>query len=615
MTVETAMHVLGTAGHVDHGKSSLVRLLTGIDPDKLPEEKRRGLTIELGFAWMTLPSGTEVGLIDVPGHERFIRNMLAGAGGMTVCLFVVAANEGWKPQSAEHLAIIDILGITSGVVALTKVDLVEPDELTAKESEVKHHLAPSSLAGAPIVPCSSATGAGLEELVETLDRVVAAAPPVRDVDRPRLWVDRVFTIIGAGTVVTGTLAGGRLTGGEEVEIAPRGLRARIRRIQTHKRYVDEVEPGHRVALNLAGLPKWSAQRGDAIARPGEWRATQRVDVTLRVLPRDISGHDHRLTDRGAHILYTGSAETPVTIRLLGMSELTSGTEGFAQLRLRDPLPLERGDRFVLRDAGRVLTFGGGVVLDPAPSRTRMNDPWRLDLLGDLWGATPHAAFNAVVEAEGAIALTDALFRSGLDRAPEGAHILGSSVFSRTRFKHLREDTLRILNAHHADRPLDLGMQREGLRGTLDIDPETFDALIGAIPEIIADTTVVRTRSHQVILDPDASAARTRLLDRIEQSGFSPPLASELDAPRDLVRALVTAGELVPVGGFYLTAAQAGRARAMVRSAIATEGPMTVAQIRDLLDTTRKYAVPLCEWLDTTGATRRKGDVRDIGPHE
>ncbi|MDQ3953111.1 MAG: selenocysteine-specific translation elongation factor, partial [Actinomycetota bacterium] len=368
------MQVIGTAGHVDHGKSTLVRRLTGIDPDRFAEEKRRGLTIDLGFAWLGLPSGREVGVVDVPGHERFVRNMLAGAGGITVCLFVVAANEGWMPQSAEHLAILDVLGVSSGVVALTKADAVDEETLALAAAEVEERLAGTTLAGSEVVPCSGTTGDGLEELVAELDAAIASAPPPPDAGAPRLWVDRVFTIAGAGTVVTGTLMRGGLSTGDEVEIAPEGRRARIRTIQTHKKEVADAGPGNRVALNLAGLERGGAERGDAVVAPGRWRATQRIDVTLRVLPAAVTGSDVALTEKGAHLLYAGSAESPARLKLLGSAKVRPGESAFAQLHLAHALPLVRGDRFVIRDAGRVLTLGGGEVLDPLPSEARRSDP-------------------------------------------------------------------------------------------------------------------------------------------------------------------------------------------------------------------------------------------------
>ncbi|MEA2447173.1 MAG: selenocysteine-specific elongation factor, partial [Actinomycetota bacterium] len=410
------MHVIGTAGHVDHGKSTLVERLTGIDPDRFAEEKRRGLTIDLGFAWLTLPSGNEIGIIDVPGHERFIRNMLVGAGGTTVCLFVVAANEGWKPQSAEHLAILHVLGVTSAVVALTKSDTVDPEALAAVRADIEKRLTPSTLRGAPIVACSAITGDGLESLIEELDRVVQAAEPAPDLGRPRLWVDRVFTIAGAGTVVTGTLAGGALGVGDAVEIAPEGRRARIRSIQSHKKGLERVVPGNRTALNLAGLDRQGAERGDAIVSTGQWQPTDSVHASITVLDPAIAGREHELVERGAHLLYVGSAETPVRLRFVGTDRIGPGATGNAVLHMRDPMPLARGDRFVLRDAGRVLTFGGGVILDPQPTLAR-RDPRLLPLLENLTNANADDALRALLAVEGSIPKEAARLRTGIETIP------------------------------------------------------------------------------------------------------------------------------------------------------------------------------------------------------
>ncbi|HEX2236034.1 MAG TPA: selenocysteine-specific translation elongation factor, partial [Actinomycetota bacterium] len=382
------MHVIGTAGHVDHGKSALVERLTGIDPDRFAEEKRRGLTIDLGFAWLELPSGRAVGLIDVPGHERFIKNMLAGAGGISICLFVVAANEGWMPQSAEHLGILEVLNVARGVVAITKSDTVDDETRDLAVLEARDRLAPTSLRDAPIVACSAATGHGIDALVAALDDVVGATPDPPDEGRARLWIDRVFTIAGAGTVVTGTLAGGRIAAGDEVEIAPEGRRARVRGLQTHKKDVGAAEPGSRVALNLSGLDRRGARRGDAVVHPGAWRPTARIDARLVVLPPAVTGVRHVLEERGAHLLYAGSAETPARVKLLERDRVEPGEAAFAQLYLRDPLPLQRGDRFVLRDAGRVLTLGGGEVLDPLPPPARRGDRNHLDLLRRAAAAGP-----------------------------------------------------------------------------------------------------------------------------------------------------------------------------------------------------------------------------------
>ena len=604
------MQVIGTAGHVDHGKSSLVQHLTGMDPDRFAEEKRRGLTIDLGFAWLTLPSGREVGIVDVPGHERFIKNMLAGAGGVSVCLFVVAATEGWMPQSSEHLAILDVLGVSHGVVAVTKVDRAGPDATGRVVAETAARLAPTSLAEIPIVPCSPVTGEGMDELIATLDEVLASTPAVADVGRPRLWVDRAFTIAGSGTVVTGTLTGGRMGAGDEIEVSPRDRKARIRGIQSHKRSVEEIGPGNRTALNLGGVPRDAVDRGDAVVLPGQWRATRRVVARVRVLPAWATGRPHAMSARGSHLLYAGSAETPVRIRLLDTDRLDAGSTGYAEVTLRDPLPLGRGDRFVLRDAGRVMTIGGGEILDPLPSgRASARSARSLD------GASHDDALRALVEAEGTVRESEALLRSGAETVPAEISVLADTLVSQEAMEGMRTRVRDALGDHHRARPLEAGMPREDLRAALELDAPRFAALLGSTPGVTEAADRVRLESHRVKLDPQQERTRADLLAKLESNGFQPPLARELGVDASLLRSLTDSGEIVRIGNFYLSGSAAREARRIVRATITAEGPITVARMRDLLGTSRKYAVPLAEWLDSTGATRRQGDVRALGPRE
>ena len=348
------MRTVATAGHVDHGKSSLVYALTGTDPDRFTEEKTRGLTIDLGFAFTTLPSGCEIGFVDVPGHVRFIKNMLAGVGAVEVALFVVAATEGWMPQSEEHLRILELLGVRHGMVALTKADLVDPEMLELAQLEVGERLARSPLATASVVVCDSVSGRGLDEVRSVLDTVLAAAPAARDLGRPRLWVDRVFAMKGAGTIVTGTLTGGSLALDDELRAGSHPVR--VRGIETAGERVDAVDPGARVALNLAGIDHRSLRRGDAVVRPDQWRTPTVIDVAVVNLP----GED--VKRRGRLQAAVGSGEHRVWFRTLG-------AEGrFARLRFDTGLPLAPGDRLVLRDAGRRRTLAGAEVLDVSPAR-------------------------------------------------------------------------------------------------------------------------------------------------------------------------------------------------------------------------------------------------------
>ena len=359
----TELRVVATAGHVDHGKSSLIIRLTGMDPDRWEEEKRRGLTIDLGYAWCELPSGREIGFVDVPGHERFIANMLAGVGPVRLVLFVVAANEGWGRQSEEHLAILDVLGVEGGVVALTKRDLVDPEGLDLAEEEIRERLEGTALEHARVVRVSATTGEGLDDLRAALDDVLASAssPPET---RSRLFVDRVFTIAGAGTVVTGTLSGGPMAVGDEVELYPHGRTARIRSLQSHKRDADRVIPVARVAANLVGTGKGDLARGDVVGAEGAWRPTTVFEGILS----PVRGLAHPITGRGAFKVYVGAAEADAHLRIFGGSRIEAGERSYVRITTSRPLVLDVFDRFVLRESGRQETVGGGSVLDPAPPR-------------------------------------------------------------------------------------------------------------------------------------------------------------------------------------------------------------------------------------------------------
>ena len=356
------MTVVATAGHVDHGKSSLVLALTGTDPDRFEEEKRRGLTIDLGFAHTVLPSGAELSFIDVPGHVKFLRNMLAGVGGVNACVFVVAATEGWKPQSEEHLRILELLGVRFGLVALTKIDLVDDDLLELAKMDIADHIVGTFLDGAPVVTVAATEGVGLDEMRAEIDALIARSGNAADRARPRLWIDRVFAAKGSGTVVTGTLVGGELAADDTVHVAPKDRMARIRSIQTAGASVERIGPGNRVALNLSGVDHHELSRGDAVVEPDRWHLTDRIDASLDVL----ASLDHDVSRRGAYMAYLGGGEHAVKMRVLGSEALAPGSTGAIRLFLPAALPLLPGDRFILRESGRDETVGGGEILDIAP---------------------------------------------------------------------------------------------------------------------------------------------------------------------------------------------------------------------------------------------------------
>ena len=641
------MYVIGTAGHVDHGKSTLVHALTGIDPDRLREEKEREMTIDLGFAWLTLPSGESVGIVDVPGHRDFIENMLAGVGGIDAALFVVAADEGVMPQTREHLAILDLLGVGTGVVALTKVDVLrsmaeseEWVELVA--ADVSETLEGTTLEGAPIVPVSARTRQGLDELTAALQDMLAQVEPRRDRGRPRLPVDRVFTISGFGTVVTGTLTDGSFEVGQEVEVLPRGLKARVRGLQTHKQKVERAVPGSRVAMNLSGVSKADLKRGDVVATPGWLRPTVLVDVQLRYLPDTLrlgSGQAQRPLRHNTQLkLFCGAAETLARVRILGQDRLLPGQSGWAQLRLQEPVPLVKGDRFIVRIPSPPVTVGGGVVVDPHPGRRhRRFRPEVLTRLKTLSRGSPAEILLEALERRGPTFARDLPLASGVGEAAhealaqlldEGqAVLLGSQddmqqvatsnqlLATHTWWATLIELLSRELSAYHQRFPLRAGMPREALRSGLRLEAKVFNAAMAraAAEGLIADEgAIVRLPAHSVRLNPKQQRQVDALLARFHRQPYTPPSVKESAATvtEDVLGVLIARGDLVQVSSDVLFLPETHDDMVVrIRATIEREGSITLAQARDLFGTSRKYAQALLEYLDETGVTKRVGDVR------
>jgi selenocysteine-specific elongation factor len=607
------LRVVATAGHVDHGKSALILRLTGMDPDRFEEEKRRGLTIDLGYAWCTLPSGREIGFVDVPGHERFVRNMLAGVGPVRLVLFVVAADEGWKPQSEEHLQILDVLGVDGGVVALTKRDLVDSDALATMTSQVGERIAGTALEGAPIVPVSAVSGEGLGELVAAIDRMLAdAAAP--EVARARLFVDRVFTITGAGTVVTGTLAGECLAVGDEVERYPGGGRARIRSLQTHKKEEDRACPVSRVAANLVGVERSALARGDVIGVPGAWRPVWTFEGTLR----PVRGLGHGITSKGAFKLYAGASEADARLRLYGTTKVEHGTEAFVRIALAEPLVLDVGDRFVLRDAGRRQTVGGGRVLDVAPPAKVRDPAVRLTARAS---ATRDALPEILVHERGAVPTSDVVLLTG-SRATGGLE-LGDWFVAPATVETVTSSVADALAEYHREHPLDEGadlpiarkaaldaLRRNGAPPLAELADALLDDL-GDRGVTAREGAMIRLAEHRVELG-ERSADLDRLIEAIGgEREPTPPTVTELVAAgigRDVIDAAARSGAVVRIApDLVVSPVLIARAEAVVREA--GKGGITVSAFRETLGTSRKYAVPLLEWFDLRGVTRRDGDLR------
>ena len=647
------MSCIGTAGHVDHGKSTLVTALTGIDPDRLAEEKARGMTIDLGFAWLRLPSGREVSIIDVPGHESFIKNMLAGVGGIDLALLVVAADEGIMPQTEEHLAILDLLRVSRGVVALTKRDLVEEDWLDLVREEVAARISTTSLAGAPILPVSATTGAGLPELLATLDRLLETTPGRQNLGRPRLPVDRVFTIQGFGTVATGTLLDGVLSVGQEVEILPQGLRARIRNLQTHKTSVETAQPGGRAAMNLAGIAKTDLARGDVVTLPGRLRPTTLLDARFELLgsaPRPLEHHTE--VD-----LYVGAKEVRARVRLLDSDELQPGERGWVQMKLDAPVAVARRDRFILRIPSPSLTIGGGEIIDTHPRHHKRHQQAVLAALEVLErGAPEEVLFAALNRAPGAgqkksdskkpgapaqphsihglqgYEEEEAIRRSGLPAEEARAALaklleqgqvarIGPFYFAAPVWERLREAARAIAAEHHRQYPLRAGLPKEEWRGRLGLAPrqanEALAALIAAgdLAEA-ASAAAVRLPDHAPRFTPDQQRKVDDLLRQFHENPFSPPGRGEVEAAvgPEVTAALIDQGALVKVSDAVLLTRDAyDEAVQRILGRLRAHNTITVAEARDLLGTTRKYMLALMEHLDERRITRRQGDDRVPGP--
>jgi selenocysteine-specific elongation factor len=662
------MSCIGTAGHVDHGKSTLVTALTGMDPDRLAEEKTRGMTIDLGFAWLTLPSGREVSIVDVPGHESFIKNMLAGVGGIDAALLVVAADEGVMPQTREHLAILDLLQVSSGVVALTKCDLVDdPEWLELVQEEIREQLKPTSLHAAEIVACSAVTGMGLPELLEALDNALAMHPGRSDKGYPRLPVDRVFTLTGFGTVVTGTLQDGKLRVGQEVQIYPTSQRTRIRSLQAHKQSVEEGDPGGRLAANLVGVAKSDVVRGQVLALPGTLRPTTALDVQLQV----ISGAERALTHNTELELYAGSAEVPARILLLHAGQLQPGQSGWAQLRLKRPLALLRGDRFILRIPSPSETIGGGVVVEPWARRHRRYDQEVLERLEQLSQSDPEEVVLAALRPEhrrsgpsrkkqasqskdavktslgnyygrdiqeitGTTGIPESEALEALARlASRGAVVrAGSYCFVAGEWERLSTDAVQMVTTYHQRYPLRTGIPREEWRSRLGLvgkaAVETLATLVrsGALAEetaLAGDATgpssgghgmFVKLPTHHPQMTEQEAQVAAAMLERFRQDPYAPPTWQELDESLggELAQALVDQGKLVRVSDAIVLerAAYTGAIRQVV-SYLQEHETITVAQARDLLGTSRKYMLAILEHLDQLHITRRQGDDRILGP--
>ena len=618
------MYVIGTAGHVDHGKSTLVKALTNIDPDRFPEEKAREMTIDLGFAWMTLPSGREVSIVDVPGHERFIKNMLAGVGAIDLALLIVAADESVMPQTREHLAILDILQITRGLVVVTKTDLVDEEMVELVKAEVEDTLVGTSFEGCPMVAVSAYTGDGMDELKAIIDRILDETDERQDLGRPRLPIDRCFTISGFGTVVTGTLIDGTLTVGQEIELAGSGQKARIRGLQSHKTKVDSTDPGVRLAVNLSGLSKDEVERGEILTIPGWLKPTRRLDARLRM----VQNAPNPLKHNQGVTFHLFTSEASARVRLLDADRLVAGQEGWVQLLLNDPLPVVKGDFFVIRSAED--TLGGGQIVDPNPRRRyRRFDDDVVERLLTLDQGNGGDIIISVAEQWGPCDMTTLSQRTNLPReevservaqlTEEGELVtmgdFGSDadavVYSTQGWAILKSKVASALQLYHTQYPLRQGVPAQEVRSRLDLSQPVYQrALVRLVEEqiVVDERQSLRLPDHEISLTPKMEEEASAYLNSLQQDPYSPP--SDQKISRELLSVLIDQGKVVRVtDGVVFDARTYREMTDRIVQHLKDQGNITVAEARTMFDTSRKYILPLLEHMDQQQITRRTGDER------
>lgn len=627
--------IIGTAGHVDHGKTCLIRALTGMDTDRLEEEKRRGITIELGFAYLDLPNGERAGIIDVPGHEKFIRNMLAGAGGIDIALLVIAADEGIMPQTREHMGILSLLDIQRGCVAVTKTDAVEEEWLELVLEDIHSEFKGTVWENAPVIPVSAYTGKGIDALRQTLI-ALAEETAGKNMEKPfRLPLDRVFSMQGFGTVVTGTLIEGTVKEGQDVMIYPEGRLTKIRNLQVHSSPVERAYAGQRVAVNLLKIKKEEIDRGAVLAEPGSMHTTMMLDVSLKVL-----GDSQRTVKSGSRLhFYHGTEEILCKAVLLGgVEELPPGQECYAQLRFEEPVAAKAGDHYVVRFYSPIETVGGGTILDPCPykhKRASEDAVARLELLHrgggeDQLGAlllehSPHYETVDFIRLQ--TALPPEEFAVALNSLVQSGKVvpLTDKIYLHGDYLRILEEKLRaFLTQYHGANPLKLGARREEVAGKL------FSRVEQAAADRVMDYFAARgsirmTNGHcslpefTLAFTPKQQALRQTLMEKYRQADYTPPeksaLIAEYGRDKDFQKVLdflLDEGDLVPVDGeLYFTKECMEKAAALFAELNAKNGAVTLAEFRDAIGASRKYAMAILEYWDKRGVTRKNGDARTL----
>ncbi|MFC2028497.1 selenocysteine-specific translation elongation factor [Chloroflexota bacterium] len=629
------MRVIGTAGHVDHGKSSLIEALTGTHPDRLIEEQKREMTIELGFAWLTTPGGEEVGIIDVPGHRDFIGNMLAGVGGIDAVLLVIAADEGVMPQTKEHIAILDLLQISKGIIVLSKIDLVEdPEWLDLIENDIRKSLIETSLANSPIIRVSSRSNAGLSKLISTLEGILLECPDRVDSGRPRLPIDRVFSIAGFGTVVTGTLLDGSFITGDEIEVFPQKKKGRIRGLQSHKKKEERAHPGTRTAINLSGIDTDDIQRGDTVVLRGQYKSTRLVDLSIKLLPEISTPINH-----GTEVkLFLGTSEIMAKVRLLGTESLGPGQEGWVQLDLTKPILAVRGDRIIIRRPSPGETIGGGIVVDPFPKgRHKRFSNRTIQKLETLHKGLPtdilyHSSLiigpgsvkeiiqKSDLNQKEAMAAYIDLSNSGL-LVPLGSiaekELQKRIIISKDQLESIKQQIEIMIDNFHMNNPLKPGISREELKSKLNLETPVYNSIIRLMTEdktLIERGSLLRRFDFMIQFSPEMESKRNELMDRFTENPHSPPSVKEClgVVGEDIFQAMIELGELIKVSSEVVFERNVYDSLLdQTKSFIQKEGKISVSQARDHFNTSRKYILALFEFFDSEGITKRIEDYRQL----
>lgn len=618
--------ILGTAGHIDHGKSALVKALTGIDPDRLKEEKERGITIDLGFADLRYPDGLIIGIVDVPGHERLVRNMLAGAGGIDLVLLVIAADEGIMPQSREHLYICNLLKIKSGLIVITKADLAESDWVELMKDEVKDFVKGTFLEGAPIVPVSSKTMFNIDLLKEEIRAVALKVEPKPVKGLFKLPIDRVFTLKGFGTVITGTAVSGNISVDDPVEILPSNIKTKVRGLHSHGKPIQTAYAGQRVAINLQGVEKEELRRGDSVVLPGRFTPTKIIDAKLELL-RDAPV----LKSKSLVHFHLATSETIARVILYGRNELKQGENCYCQFRLQEPVVSMSGDRYIIRRFSPVDTIGGGEVLDPSPPKRKQKDIDENLMIFEKGNLTEKISLKvqqsglygiSTIAIEGWIKAETPAIRESIEVLREKSLLLSIEdvLIHKTFFDVFREKVTQTLKDFHSKNPLKPGMPKEELRVMLNMEPKLFSGLITSLKDVVIEKEIIRLKTFSTVLSQAEESMKTKILELLQKGGFQPPMKEELSQSlkldqkhlSDILKLLVKEGSLVRISdSMYLTSSFYNKMIETLKDFFRKKPEMTVAEFRDILSTTRKYALPILEYLDSIKVTLRVGDVRKL----